>query len=246
MTKSDEIAKKDQALDEVCKEEDAEEEKVDTFDLADEKDCLSKYDDAWAEATLGAKKWVDKKIALEALIADVDTPKILPGNIGPLSTALNKLVKDSNINVSLLAVKSIGFIANGLRENFNEAGKSVCGLILDKFKEKRPIVIEETKKTMICLLSSCSLADLLESHTKAMTHKNPSVLTETCKFIENAVRQTYIDDLKEISSDIITPLLSLTTHMDGTVRDSALETLGVCKGRLGEGIVGQYFTDLKA
>jgi len=245
MTKSDEIANKEAALDEVCKEEE-EEEKVDAFDLADEKDCLAKYDDAWAEATLGTKKWTDKKQALDALIEDVDTPKILPGNLASLQGVLSKLVKDSNINVSLLAVKSIGFLANGLRENFNEAGKSMCAGVLDKFREKRPQIIEETKKTMYCLLTSCSLSDLLEPITASMSHKNPSVLKETCKFVENAVRQTYIDDLQDINSDLITPLMTLTDHMDGQVRESALETLGVIKGRLGEGVVGEHFKNMKA
>ena len=76
-----------------------EEEKFDAFDFAEEKDCLKKYDDAWCEKILGAPKWSDKKDMLTELIADIDTPKIKPGDSNALVTALKKLLTDSNITV---------------------------------------------------------------------------------------------------------------------------------------------------
>lgn len=58
-----------------------EEEKFDAFEFADEKDVLPKYNDAWTEKILSKDCGMkEKKEMLEALLVDVDTPKIKPGD----------------------------------------------------------------------------------------------------------------------------------------------------------------------
>jgi len=73
---------------------------------------------------------------LNELNADIDTPKIKPGDTNPLVAALKKLLTDSNIPVFHLSIKSIGFLAKGLRENFKEGAKSLTLPVLKKFAEK--------------------------------------------------------------------------------------------------------------
>lgn len=85
---------------------------------------------------------------------------------------------------------------------------------------------------------------MLENVIPALSDKNPNVVKYTCKFIEEGVKSTYIDDLSDIKNQLIPALTSNTNHSDSEVRDAILECLGLLKGRLGEAIVGTYFKDL--
>jgi hypothetical protein len=61
MTKKEEENKKQAEIDEICaKEEEEEKVAMEALDLAEEKDCLKPYDEAWAESVLGLKKWNEK------------------------------------------------------------------------------------------------------------------------------------------------------------------------------------------
>ena len=55
---------------------------------------------------------------------------------------------------------------------------------------------------------------------------------------------TYIDDLRENAADIVNWLMVLTNHMDGLVRDAALEAIGVVKGRMGDDFMSPFLKDL--
>ena len=85
---------------------------------------------------------------------------------------------------------------------------------------------------------------LLESITPTFADKNPNVLKCTCQVLESGVRSTYIDELQEICPQLIETQMPLTTHQDAGVRDAALTTLGVLKGRLGESFMAQHFKDM--
>lgn len=82
------------------------------------------------------------------LIADVDTMRIKPGDTTYLVNALKKLLTDANITVFHNSIKSIGFLAKGLREHFKEGAKVLVQPVLKKFAEKRPQIIEDTKLTL--------------------------------------------------------------------------------------------------
>lgn len=138
----------------------AEEEKFDAFEFAEEKDCLKKYDEAWSEKIISITKWNDKKDMLTELIADIDTVKIKPGDTTYVVTALKKLLTDSNITVFHLAIKSVGFLAKGLRENFKEGAKTLTLPVLKKFAEKRTQINDDTKTTLINMLMSTNLMEV--------------------------------------------------------------------------------------
>lgn len=245
MTNTEESSQKEDAINEVCAKEEKEEvEKFDAFDLVDEKDCLTNYDESWAESVITAKKWSDKKSMLEAMLNDMSTTKIKPGDTSHIVTAMKKLLSDSNINVFHISIRCVGALASGLRENFSEGAKSLATQLLLKYKEKRPQIIEDITKTMTSILDSCTLVDLIECILTALGDKNPNVLKHTSAFVEMAVKQTYIDDLQDIADQILPSLISLTSHQVSEVRDSVLETLGLMKGRLGEAIVGKFISGL--
>ena len=149
MTKKEEENKKQTEIDEICaKEEEEEKVAMETLDLAEEKDCLKSYDEAWAEGVLGLKKWNDKKDKLEQLNNDINTPKIVPSrNASALLRVFEKLIKDSNMNVYDEVVKAIGYLAKGLKKNFQDEAKAMVGPIVLNIK-KRPNIIQNVNTTL--------------------------------------------------------------------------------------------------
>lgn len=84
------------------------------------------------------KKWTEKKELLESLISDSTTPKIKNGDFSNLVKVLKKLIGDSNIVVSQLAIKACGNLAKGLRGDFGESNcKELMPVLIQKFKEKK-------------------------------------------------------------------------------------------------------------
>lgn len=80
------------------------------FDLAEDKDALKDFGEAWAEEILGLKKWNEKTEKLQQFINQVNTPKILPhANANAVVKVFEKLLKDSNMNVYDETVKAIGY-----------------------------------------------------------------------------------------------------------------------------------------
>ncbi|KAJ3047272.1 Microtubule-associated protein, microtubule dynamics during spindle orientation, partial [Quaeritorhiza haematococci] len=95
----------------------AEPEPVDPFDLADAVNVLDRMPKGFYES-LASTKWKDRKEALEALYALVNTPKIEDGRYNELVGALAKRVADANILVVVVAVNCIECLAKGLRNGF--------------------------------------------------------------------------------------------------------------------------------
>lgn len=91
---------------------------------------------------------------------------------------------------------------------------------------------------------STNLLEVLDSAITSLADKNPNVLKYTAGFIDEGVKQTYIDDLMIIYKDLVPVLLKLTEHSESAVRDAMLESLGLIKGRLGEAVVGTFLKDM--
>jgi hypothetical protein len=118
------------------------------LDLEEEKDCLKPYDEVWADETLALKKWSDKKERLEKLNSDINTPKIKPNNnVNALFRVFEKFLKDANMNVNDEAVKSIGYLAKGLKKSFYDQAKMLIDPILTNMK-KRPMMIKNASETL--------------------------------------------------------------------------------------------------
>jgi len=139
---------------------------VDPYDLLQPEDILSKLPKDFYEK-LEAKKWQDRKEALEALEALlVKYLKLESGDYADLVRALKRIVsKDSNVIVVALAVKGITGLANGLKKKFSPYAPSVMGSLLDKFKEKKAVVLnplkEATDAVYLCVRQTPYSAPLL-------------------------------------------------------------------------------------
>ncbi|KAF7647512.1 hypothetical protein LDENG_00171230 [Lucifuga dentata] len=93
-------------------------QQVDPYELLDPVEILSKLPKDFYEK-IEAKKWQERKEALEALEALAKNPKLEAGDYGDLVRALKKVIgKDSNVMLVALAAKCLAGLASGLRKKF--------------------------------------------------------------------------------------------------------------------------------
>ena len=219
---------------------------LDPYDISDPVDIFHKFNDPWCEKVLAQQKWLDKKSMLDELIKAATVPKLAPTNYYHINTMLKRLLGDSNVNVMLAAMKIYGLLAKGLRRNFTGTAKSVAPLILQKFREKKTLVLEETYRTMDLFYYSFSLEDITEDLKEGLADKNTvakvNILSLIDKFVEkNAQTPEKCDALFK---GMIGTLKSLLNDGDGSVRNAAAMTLGKMKNILGERIIGGHLNDI--
>ena len=112
------------------------------FDLEEEKDVLGQFNDVWADEVLALKKWSDKKDKMEQLNAQINTAKIKSNpNVSALMRVFEKLLKDANMNVYDETVKSIGYLAKGLKKGFSDYAPALILPVISNIK-KRPNIIQ--------------------------------------------------------------------------------------------------------
>ncbi len=127
---------------------------IDPYDLLDPVDILSKLPKDFYEKC-EAKKWQERKEAMEALETLVANPKLEAGDYSDLVRMLKKIVsKDINVVVVALAGKCITGLANGLKKKFSPYASSCISTILEKFKEKKANVVTAMREA----IDSCFLA----------------------------------------------------------------------------------------
>lgn len=89
-----------------------------------------------------AKKWQDRKDALEELSTLTANPKLEPGDYGDLVRVIKRIIgKDANVMVVAVAGKCLTGLANGLKKKFSPYAPSCISTILEKFKEKKANVL---------------------------------------------------------------------------------------------------------
>lgn len=62
--------------------------------------------------------------------------------------------------------------------------------------------------------------------------------------VEKLALKTYIDVLQRSANEIVPVLMKVSEDKEGEVRDAALNTLGIFKGRLGESTMSKYLQGL--
>ena len=100
------------------------------------------------------------------------------------------------------------------------------GALLLKFKEKRQMFIDEINSALEQAIHCVKLNDIVEEIETVYKEKSPNVKINVCLFVDKFVKQTYIDDLADIASDLVRVLNSGANDMNGDVRDNALTSIG--------------------
>ncbi|XP_045625403.1 cytoskeleton-associated protein 5 isoform X3 [Procambarus clarkii] len=230
-------------------DEDEEEEEdtpaVDPFDLFEPVDILSKLPKDFYEK-VEAKKWQDRKEAMEALQPLTQNPKLEQGDYHDLMKALRKIIsKDTNVMIVAQAGLCVAGLANGLKKKFQIFSLSFTETILEKFKEKKVNVVSAMREAIDAVYQTTTLEAIQETVSAALANKNPQVKAETTAFLARALCYcTPVILNKKLVKAITTDLLRGLNESDPTVRDNSCEALGVILKVIGEKQIMPFIADV--
>jgi cytoskeleton-associated protein 5 len=129
--------------------------------LADPVDILSQLPKDFYER-IEAKKWQERKEALEIVEKLVKTPKLQNGDYADLVRTLKKVIeKDSNVVVVALAGRCLAGLATGLKKKFHPYSAACVSSLLEKFKERKQNVVTAIKEAIDAIYLTVSVWKLL-------------------------------------------------------------------------------------
>jgi hypothetical protein len=119
-----------------------EEEVIDPLEFAPVKDILTEFTGEWMDRVAGIKKWNEKKDELDKIIEACKNVRVKNGNFGPMAAFLNKEIRATNVNTAMAAINVVTALATALKADWGPVAKEVVEGVLQKYKEKRPMVVE--------------------------------------------------------------------------------------------------------
>ncbi|MEQ2235755.1 Cytoskeleton-associated protein 5-A [Ilyodon furcidens] len=218
---------------------------VDPYDLLEPVEILSKMPKDFDEK-IEAKKWQERKEALEAIEALTKNPKLENGDYGDLVRSLKKVVgKDANVMLVSLAAKCLAGLASGLRKKFGTYAGQVVPTILEKFKEKKPQVVQALQEAIDAIFLTTTLQNLSEDILGVMDNKNPSIKQQASLFLARSFRHCTQATLpKSVLKPLCAALVKQVNDSAPEVRDAAFEALGTAMKVVGEKAVNPFLADL--
>ncbi|XP_073327582.1 cytoskeleton-associated protein 5 isoform X2 [Pagrus major] len=218
---------------------------VDAYELLEAVEILSKMPKDFYEK-IEAKKWQERKEALEAVEALTKNPKLENGDYGDLVRALKKVVgKDANVMLVSVAAKCLAGLATGLRKKFGTYAGQVVPTILEKFKEKKPQVVQALQEAIDAIFLTTTLQNLSEDILGVMDNKNPSIKQQASLFLARSFRHCTQATLpKSVLKPLCAALIKQVNDSALEVRDAAFEALGTAMKVVGEKAVNAFLADL--
>ncbi|XP_026559561.1 cytoskeleton-associated protein 5 [Pseudonaja textilis] len=218
---------------------------VDAYELLEAVEILSKLPKDFYDK-IEAKKWQERKEALEAVEVLVKNPRLEAGDYADLVKALKKVVgKDTNVMLVALAAKCLAGLASGLRKKFGQYAGQVVPTILEKFKEKKPQVVQALQEAIDAIFLTTTLQNLSEDILAVMDNKNPTIKQQTSLFIARSFRHCTPTTLpKSLLKPFCAALLKHINDSAPEVRDAAFEALGTALKVAGEKAVNPFLTDV--
>ncbi|XP_016113984.1 cytoskeleton-associated protein 5 isoform X2 [Sinocyclocheilus grahami] len=218
---------------------------VDPYELLEAVEILSKLPKDFYEK-IEAKKWQERKEALEAVEALTKNPKLESGDYGDLVRALKKVIgKDANVMLVAMAAKCLAGLATGLRKKFGTYAGHVVPTILEKFKEKKPQVVQALQEAIDAVFLTTTLQNISEDVLSVMDNKNPSIKQQASLFLARSFRHCTPSMLpKSVLKPFCAAFLKQVNDSAPEVRDAAFEALGTAMKVVGEKAVNPFLADV--
>ncbi|XP_061533378.1 cytoskeleton-associated protein 5 isoform X2 [Phycodurus eques] len=218
---------------------------VDPYELLEAVDILTKLPKDFYDK-IEAKKWQERKEALEAVESLSKNPKLESGDYGDLVRALKKVVgKDANVMLVSMAAKCLAGLASGLRKKFGTYAGQVVPTILEKFKEKKPQVVQALQEAIDAIFLTTTLQNLSEDILAVMDNKNPSIKQQASLFLARSFRHCTQATLpKSVLKPFCAALVKQVNDSAPEVRDAAFEAVATAMKVVGEKAVNPYLADL--
>ncbi|CAL8245486.1 unnamed protein product [Lota lota] len=218
---------------------------MDPYELLDPVEILSKLPKDFYEK-IESKKWQERKEALDALETLAKNPKLEAGDYGDVVRALKKVIaKDANVMLVSLGAKCLAGIATGLRKKFGTYAGLVVSTLLEKFKEKKPHVVQTLQEAIDAVFLTTTLQSLSEEVLAVMDNKNPSIKQQASLFLARSIRISAPGSLpKTLVKPICIALLKQVNDSAPEVRDAAFEVLATIMKVVGERAVNPFLADV--
>ncbi|XP_070385371.1 protein mini spindles-like [Dermacentor albipictus] len=218
---------------------------VDGYDLLEAVDILSKLPKDFYEQCQ-AKKWQERKEALEKLLELTSNPELEPGDYGDFVKVLNRIVaNDSNVMVVALAAKCLAGLAAGLGQKFHPYANSCISTYIEKFKEKKQNVVMALREALDNAFQATNLDAIVDKVTRALENKNPQIKAETTLFLARVFSRSTPAVLNQtLLKALVTSLLKTLNDSDPAVRETASIALGTAMKVVGERVLTPLLGDL--
>jgi cytoskeleton-associated protein 5 len=162
-----------------------------------------------------SKKWTERKEVLDSVVSLIEAnPKLDPkANYGSfVDTLTQTMAKDANIQVVGSACKCLTLVVNGLRTKFAYT-QTVMPVVLDKLKEKKPVVLNETRALLDALAKTGSLEPCIEDIVGVFDKPSPAVRIQTAQFLQRYFNDQLASAVnKKIVKSVVPPLLKVSLH----------------------------------
>ncbi|XP_009387376.1 protein MOR1 isoform X2 [Musa acuminata AAA Group] len=210
-------------------------QEIDEYELVDPVDILTPLDKSGFWDGVKAVKWSERRDAVAELTKLSSTKRIAPGDFSELCRTLKKLVTDVNLAVSVEAIQAVGNLAKGLRNHFAASSRFLLPLLLEKLKEKKPVMTEALTQALQGMhKSGClTLADAIEDVKLAIKNKVPHVRSLTLNWVTFCIETNNKATVLKLHKDYV-PIF-LESLNDGTpeVRDAAFAALAAVAKMVG-------------
>jgi len=212
------------------------------FDLLgsdEEIDIMSSLPVEWFQ-TVEAKKWQERKSALDTLVKIVEQAKLMPTvDYSLLANKLMSIIQDDiNINVASASLMAVAYLSRGLGEHFREHAKSLFPVVLAKLKEKKDVVIEACHTALEHICAALTLAECWRFLEAGAKNKAPAIRIKALELLRNyllaAAGTSAVSTVEKCAKRIAATLLTCTGDTQAAVRDASAVSFGVLLYALGE------------
>ncbi|GAA5815313.1 hypothetical protein MFLAVUS_008819 [Mucor flavus] len=214
-------------------QDDMDVEDADTFDFADPVDITAKLPSNFYEL-LASKKWQERREALDALLEQAKTPKIMDKDYSELMGALVKRLNDANMLLVGVTANCIETIATGLRTDFSKYKPMIAPVMTEKLKERKPAILEHLVNGLNAVFASTPMSEMIEDITVASKHKNPQVRSETFKLLSRRLKEVREIPGKAEIKTFAEMFKKLLDDADANAREAGAEGLGTLMKLIGE------------
>ncbi|XP_077250058.1 protein MOR1-like isoform X3 [Tasmannia lanceolata] len=202
-------------------------QEMDEYELVDPVDILTPLDKSGFWDGVKAAKWSERRDAVAELTKLSSTKRIAPGDFTEICRTLKKLITDVNIAVSVEAIQAIGNLARGLRNHFSGGSRSMLPVLLEKLKEKKPVLTESLTQTLQAMhKSGClTLADVIEDIRGAVKNKVPLVRSLTLNWVTFCIETSNRAVVLKLHKDYVPVCMECLNDSTPEVRDAAFSVL---------------------
>ncbi|GMS83915.1 hypothetical protein PENTCL1PPCAC_6090, partial [Pristionchus entomophagus] len=217
--------------------------RMDEWDFLEEVNVMERWP-AEQRANVTSTKWAERKDALQSLVDLIDkNPRLSTATTtiyGEIVDELKKiLLKDSNVNVVVVAIRLVGSLARGLRRSFAGFVGMVWNPLLEKAKDKKAVVREALPFTLDAVAATCNLDRISGPLIEHMQKPSPETKTLLDAFIYRLfLTIPNAPSALPFIKEIMPHLVKHASDSDASVREGAYVALGGVRRLMGGAMDG--------